>query len=74
MKRPNDLAEETLGEMFDIIETEFNIAARFGNIGRPEDVVPQAEADAKIDPVWFMGWVGFHVMPDVHGGIVEDVF
>lgn len=59
--------------MVNLVKPQFDVAAIARNPRRAEEVVPQREGNAVVDAEAIC-WQVFHMVPDVHLGVVEDVF
>lgn len=68
------LPPECFWELLHIVKTQRNIAAIVGHVGGAEDVVPDAEGKAEVHAVAVLTRKLAGMMPDVHLGIIKDVF
>lgn len=69
-----ELAPEGFGEVFAVVEAELDVAAIVGDVGGAKEVIPDAEGEPEVHAVAMVFGEFFGVVPDVHLGIVEEVF
>ncbi len=67
------LSEKAFGKLLDAREAEGDVAAIGREVGGTEEVVPDAEGDAKVDSVRAVGGKVLGMVPDVHLWVVEQI-